>query len=83
MESGVFLSFIRGRACLVLQNRPHLLACFLQQLSRSRTICNVLRLCCSCVLIVSGKDDGHSDEEPNDKEQKKIMSMIVCILRKL
>jgi len=38
--------------------------------------------CCSCVLIVSGRDDGHYDEETKDKAQKKIMSMIIYIYRK-
>ena len=38
--------------------------------------------CCSCVLIVSGKDDEHSDEKPKDKAHKKIMSTIICIYRK-
>jgi hypothetical protein len=38
--------------------------------------------CCSRVLIVSGKVDGHSGEDPKDKAQKKIMSVIICIYRK-
>lgn len=38
--------------------------------------------CCSRVLIVSGKADGYSVEEPKDKTQKKITSTIICIYRK-
>ena len=37
--------------------------------------------CYSVILIASGQGAGHSDEEPKEKAQKKIMSMIICIYR--
>jgi hypothetical protein len=29
------------------------------------------------VLIVFGKDDGHADEEPKDKEKRKVISVLL------
>lgn len=31
--------------------------------------------CCLCVLVISGEGDVHADEEPEDKEERKVISV--------